>query len=498
MKTLIYDVKIIDGTGDPIYKGSVLFDSKEILQVVKGTGENFKLIASTTIDGKGKYLAPGFIDLHSHSDLAAISPSILRPKIAQGITTEVCGVCGLGVAPISQALQASFRQQSIIGKGDRSWPWESFSQFKQQLELNHLGQSIFPFVGHGVLRYAIAQNRPEKLSDQEIENMRHLLQQCFDQGAMGLSLGLIYLPALYADERELRAVIEVAAQNDKMVMVHLRSESDGIVEAIHEVAQICQQTGAKLHLSHLKIIGQKNEHKIDEVFRLLEQYDLSFDHYPYCYGSTTLFSLIPPWMMVGDSPAVIIKNLRSKISELRVVYRGDHQVVDMNKWGWDNLPYLCGWENIVISGFGDSRQTDNIGKSLSQLATEWQVDEVEALLEILAQADGQVMMIDTYMREELLQKIMQHPRGLFATDSLFNANPHPRISEAYPKILREYVGQKKWLSLEEAVSKMTGRSAKLMGWKDRGLIQIGKRPDLVLFGKNFENIATYIDGMRLI
>ncbi len=493
MKTLIKSAIIIDGTGEASFAGDVLFDQSQIL-AVSSSLENGD--ADTIVDAEGRYLAPGFIDLHSHSDLAALDSSLLKPKMAQGITTEVCGVCGLGVAPMPFHLQEKFRQQSIIGKGKDVWPWQTFSQFKHHLALQSLDQSIFPFVGHGVLRYAVAQNRPDKLSGDELNKMQELLQQCFDQGAKGLSLGLIYLPALYADTDELRAVIEIAAKNRKMVMVHLRSESDGIIEAIEEVAQLCFELGAKLHLSHLKIIGQQNEFKIDRVFELIEQYNLTFDHYPYCYGSTTLFSLIPPWMIDGDTPSLILKKLLCKRDELIKVFTGQGTAVDVAKWGWDNLPYLCGWDNIFVSCLKDNRQGEEVGKSVAQLARIWNCDEVDAFLKILLQEDGQVMMTDTYMREELLKKIMQHPRGHFATDSLFNANPHPRVSDAYPKILREYVFQKKWLTVEEAVAKMTGYSAKLLGMDDRGVLAKTKRPELVLFDANCSNLEVYISGTR--
>lgn len=489
MKILIENGRIIDGSGGPMFPGRLSIHYDRIVEV----GEVSESAASfdRVIDAKNAYIAPGFVDLHSHTDLANFLPQGLRPKISQGVTTEVIGQCGLGVAPMPKAQQTGWRQHLVIGNPPISWTWEGMGEYLSALEHHGLESNLVPFVGHGTLRYAVREDRSGPLNSDELQQLCSFAEESFRAGIVGLSFGLIYIPAVFSNRRELQRLLEVVSHHRGMISVHLRSESDEILEAIKEVVTLIDQFPCRLHISHLKTIGRRNWGKIDEVLRLIEKCDLSFDCYPYYAGSTTLLALLPPFVLEGNGIDEIVKKLRAPAIRQRIknIFRGTEAVP--TGLAWDNIPFLAGWENILITDMPGTDYQHMLGRSVAELASEQGKDPAEVAMDLIVAARGAVRMIDYYEDEETLRKILSHPHGMFGTDSLLGGKVHPRVFGSYPKILHEYVFEQRLLSLEEAIAKMTGRPASLLGLRQRGFLRPGYAADLVIFDETFRDLATF-------
>lgn len=489
MHILIQHGNIIDGSGQPAFVGDIsIYD--DCIQAVGTCAEPLGGY-DRIIDAHDAYVTPGFIDLHSHTDLAYFLPQGLRPKLMQGVTTEVTGQCGLGVAPMPFDKQAGWREQLVIGNPPIEWTWQTTAEYLHELRRHGLESNLAPFVGHGVLRCAVRADRSGALTEQELRQLQALIAEAFEAGVFGLSFGFIYVPAMFADQRELQATVEVVSNYQGIVSVHLRSESDELPEAIQEMLQLTENHNCRLHLSHLKVIGQRNRSKIETVLKLIEAHNLSFDCYPYRAGSTTLLTIFPPFVFEGggldDTPAKLRDPaIRQRIKRIFA----DAETVPPGL-AWDNLPSLVGWDNIFITDLPEHMPQEVIGHSLHEIAQQRKADPADIAMDLILEARGAVRMIDYYEDEATLYTILTHPNGMIGTDTLFGGKVHPRVFGAYPRIIHEYVFERKLLSLEEAIAKMTARPAALLGLKDRGLLRPGYAADLVIFDKTFRDRATF-------
>lgn len=502
LKTRIINGIIVDGTGKKPYRADIVIQDRMITEVQlfpqsgrSGSTGSVDTADECVIDARGDYVTPGFIDVHSHADLANFWSEGLRPKIMQGVTTEVVGQCGLGVAPLPVAHQSGWRRNLVIGNPPVDWTWETLGEYLAQLEEHGLESNLLTYLPHGVLRYAIKQDAPDPLTDQELEEMATLMEAALTEGAFGVSLGLIYLPAVFADRREFRRVLEVAGRNRVKVAVHLRNESDELVMAIREMHALTEEAGCQLHIAHLKAIGGNNAGQIDIALELIHDQHLTFDHYPYSAGSTTLLAILPPFILAGGVEAGL---QRLQIPEVRArlqrIFAGEERVP--TGLPWDNVAYHCGWEQISIADLQSEANRQLLGLTLTEVAELRGTTPAEAALDLLSEEQGNVRMIDRFMSEATLRKILTAPEGLIGTDALFGGKPHPRIAGTYPGLLRQYVFERPILSLEAAIAKMTGRVAEHLGLRDRGRIAIGCHADIAIFGRDFTERATYADPLR--
>jgi N-acyl-D-aspartate/D-glutamate deacylase len=491
MHVLIQHGNIIDGSGQKAFFGDISIHDDRIQAV--GVCAEPLAGYDRILDAREAYVTPGFIDLHSHTDLAYFLPQGLRPKLMQGVTTEVTGQCGLGVAPMPCDKQAGWREQLVIGNPPLEWRWETTAEYLHEIQHHGLESHLAPFVGHGVLRYAVRADRSGALTDQELRQLQKLTAEAFESGVFGVSFGFIYVPAMFADQRELQAIVEVISHYHGLVSVHLRSESDELVEAIQEMLHLTEQRNCRLHLSHLKVIGQRNRPKIETVLQLIEDHHLSFDCYPYRAGSTTLLTILPPFVFEGGGLEETLANLREPAMRQRIIriFAGVEPVSP--GLAWDNLPALVGWENIIITDLPEHLPQDVIGHSLHEIAQQRKADPADVAMDLILAARGAVRMIDYYEDEATLQRILTHPNGMIGTDTLLGGKAHPRVFGAYPRIIHEYVFERKLLALEEAVAKMTTRPAELLGLKDRGWLRPGYAADVIIFDKSFRDRATFDD-----
>lgn len=441
------------------------------------------------LDGTGLLLCPGFIDMHAHSALQPFCDARLTPKIAQGFTTELICPDGLGPAPVSWQRREARRKYlaALEGQGPADWPWETFSEYFDALRAVRPLTDLVSSVPHSALRDLVVGESRRYADIAELDRMRKEARLCFEAGARALSFGLIYAPGLFADQAELVGLAKVAAAYDALVTIHIRNESRGILDALVECVDIAELAGARLHISHLKLVS--SPWMVDGLADLIiasgERVDLSYDQYPYGAGSTMLSALLPPWALDGG-PAAILHRLDSKSDRMRIARDMEDGIT-----GWENLYGSCGAANIVISQAAGVRRHD-VGKTVAQIATEQGVDTTIAVIDLLIDAQLDVAIIDHYASERVVRAIFSLPGGLVGSDGIFNEHPHPRLYGTAARVLGRYAFRDRLISIEEAIARLSARAADRLGLDDRGRIKPGLRADLVLMDlRQFIDTATY-------
>ena len=469
---------IIDGSAAAPYRGDVLVEGDHIEAILPPCSEP----VSGAIDCSSLMLTPGFVDLHGHSELEVLRLPSMRPKIGQGITTEVAGNCGIGVFPAhkgSPSLKAL--TNDVLG----SYPevgWEDFSSYLKTWHTAGSGTNMAFLQAHSTLRSFVLEGNPNRsATSAEVEAMCQLLRTSLEQGCLGLSSGLYYAPCLFADRKELLALLEVVRQFDRLFCVHVRCEGDGILSSLEEVLSLARLSGVRLQISHLKVIGRENQHLVTEMLHLIEDartegIDVHFDQYPYEYGSTSLFSLLPPpYLRLERSD--LQEHLKSKCerdSIKRMMEEGN---------GWDSLAELCGWDAIRILSLDSNPHY--IGKTLTEIASERGQGPYDAFFDLLSEEAGAALMTDITQSQDTIKRILSHSLMCFGTDALYAGTmSHPRSFQAAIHLLDRYGKQQQVLPLEQLIAKMTWAGASRLGLSDRGLIRKGYKADLVLLDWN--------------
>lgn len=469
--TLIRGGLVFDGTPDAGEKLDVLIDGPKIVHVGRvDTNSQMKVI-----DAGGLCVCPGFIDIHGHSDLEILRDPSMKAKVRQGITTELGGNCGIGVFPIPKPENFPGRQIcDILGPYD-DFSWHDYAGYKERT--GESPYSLFMLQGHSMLRCAAMEGNPNRpATENEIRKMEGLLQESLDQGCLGLSTGLYYAPCIYASREELLRLSRVVSRNSRFLCVHHRCEGSQIISSLEEILSIAEEAEVKLEISHLKIIGKKNQGLLDRVFGLLEENRTGFDQYPYTYGNTSLCSLLPPDLLaLGEDDrrkALLSPGVRKQAQKEMAQPRN-----------WDSITELAGFEDIFISQL--SCFPGYIGKSLLQISEERNQDPYESLFDLLSEETGNAMMIDVTETGETLRRIFCHPLGVFGTDALYTGGKaHPRSYNAAPHCMNRDFLKQMGKPLEFCINRMTGKTALRFGMTDRGFIRDGMRADLVIFDRD--------------
>lgn len=490
---LIRNATVVDGTGRPGFSADVVITDKHIAQV--GTINHFSDVFTKIIDADGLILSPGFIDMHSHSDLMQMVKPEASAKICQGITTELFGQDGLGVAPVFPSKADEYRQHvsGLLGDPEIAWEWPRFGDYLGALECAGTATNIASLISHGPLRLAIMgmEERPAKAD--EIAAMCNLAVQAYTDGAFGFSTGLIYPPCIFADREELTQLARVTSSVGGIYVVHVRNERGQVKESIQEIFTIARETGVAPHISHLKVIGRENWGTASSILSLFdkarcENINAAFDQYPYPAGSTMLSILIPPYAHAGG-PEALLARLRNPEIRNRLA----QEMADGIE-GWENIASAAGWDRVLVTGIETGENKKWEGHSLAEIAQNRNITPQEVVFELLLDEKLQVSMVNFSISEEDTALIMQHPCGMLGTDGLLLGKPHPRAFGSTARILQKYVREDQVLKLEEAISRMTLRPAKRLGLTGRGVIEPGAVADINLF--NFSRVAergTYLD-----
>ena len=468
---------VIDGTGKAPFPAAVHVRGDRIVQV----GNVAIPPGAEVIDCSGLTIAPGFIDSHTHSDLQVVEGR--REKLQQGVTTEVVGNCGFSAyppAPDPAELRAF--ANGIFCGGDH-WGWPSTQAYLDEIARSRTAH-VVSLVGHGTLRIAVAGNRQGPLSDAEITRMEALLAEALDAGAAGLSTGLMYAPGSSAPTHELERLCRVVSSRAKIYSSHIRSYSSDLVAAVEEQIELARRTGCKLQISHLQAVGAKNRPLHLRAIDVIEKahatdVDVEFDCYPYVAGSTVLTQVLPQTALDGG-PEALMSRLRNPQQRAAIAHETEASI----PWNW---------EDIFISALESQQNQWAIGRNLAQIAKERDCEPVEAMLDLLLEEKGSVNMLSFNQSEDNLRRSITHPLATVISDGFYvKGRPHPRLHGTFPFLLGTVCRQRQWLSLAEAVHKITMRPAMRYGLRDRGVLRAGAFADITVFdSEQIDSPATY-------
>lgn len=479
-KTLIRGASVVDGTGSQPFRADVSIHGGVIDEI--GRISKNKECFSLVIDACGLTLCPGFIDMHSHSDLVQMEKPLASAKIRQGITTEVLGQDGLGAAPLSEGSTNDYRRHvsGLLGNPSLEWRWRSFGDYLECLEKAKTASNLAILASHGPIRISVMGTADRPASAAELNKMGNVLTEAFEQGAFGFSTGLIYPPCLYATEEELVGLAEVTQRNKGFFVAHVRNERSEVIDSICEMMDLGRKTGVPIHISHLKIIGRENWGRAGELLALFdnaktEGRDATFDQYPYPAGSTMLSILLPPGAHSGG-PESLLQRLQNR--DIRMEWS---QQMENGLPGWENISTAAGWDGILVTGVNAGLNKKWEGRTLADIANDKRTSPQEVVFDLLIEEQLQVSMVNFSLSEDDVRRIMQHSNGMLGTDGLLSGKPHPRAYGSTARILGRYVRENKVLSLTEAVERMTLRPARRLGLTDRGVVTPGAKADLVLF-----------------
>ena len=473
---MILNGKIISGIGNPWFYGDVAIANGKIVKVGRLAGEQ----AARTIDATDRYVSPGFIDGHSHSDLFLFVEPKAEQKIMQGVTTENVGMDGMSVAPINEEDIADWRKHlsGLAGDPKIEWGWRSFADYLDALDALPTSDNISSYVGLGTIRLKVMGMTDREPTADEIELMKKLAAQSMEEGARGISSGLIYPPSQYQSVPEVVEIAKVVRQLDGIYDVHLRSEGDHLVQSVEEVIQIGRQSGIPVLITHFKVMGRRNwglsEKTIDMVDNARrEGVEVTLAQYPYTAGSTMLHAVIPPWYH-AKGPDNLIRMLREDKESIKKDIR--------DRTDWENWASNNGWENIVASSVESAANKQYEGKSIAEIAAMRGLeDPADAAMDLLAEEELAVGMIIFCMDEKDVLRIMKHPSVSYITDGLLGGKPHPRVYGTFPRILGRYCRDQKIVGLEDAVRKMTSLPAEKLRLKNKGRIAEAYDADITVF-----------------
>ena len=480
---LIKDTLIIDGTGALPFPGDIAIRGDRIVEV----GNLGHIDPKNLIESEGRITAPGFIDMHSHSDILYLNASPLTHKIYQGVTTELIGQDGISAAPLTETSREYLREmiEPLAGHLEDEWkPWD-VKHFLQKLVEKRVPLNVMTLVGHCNLRLAVMGHRIALPSQEELNRMGKLLANGLEQGAVGLSLGLIYPPSSYSDTNELISLGRVVKDYDSIVIAHIRNEQDELFQALEEMITVGRETGCRIHISHLKCSGKSNWGNMPKVLEKLEYalqqgIDIAFDQYPYEASCTSLSILLPGWAMEGG-------------------WKGLHQRLGSSEIRKEILAALrksiegrAGPASITIASVESQKNQGLAGKTLEQISGDRGISSEQAVLDLLIEEELQVVAIYHAMSKKDVECAMTHFLQTVGSDGILGTFPHPRAYGTFPRVISHFCRERKLLPLEEAIRKMTSAPAKRLNLENRGRIGPGVYADLVIFSpENFRDNASF-------
>ena len=492
---------IIDGSGKDAYKADLGITGDKITKIGDLSNED----AKTTIDAKGQVVSPGFIDMHTHSDMSLVYDRNASSRIRTGVTTDVIGNCGIGVAPVKEEnkqLLLDYLGTRIVG----SMPvklelkWDSYESYIEYMEEKPPAVNVAPLLAQGPIRIYEMGFSKEEPTDKELENMVELADDCMKQGPLGMTSGLVYLPGEYTTQKELVELCKKVAKYDGFYATHMRNEGDEIFEAMDEAIDVARQSGVRLHISHLKCLGHKNFGQTDKLFAKInkareEGLKVSFDVYPYNAGMTSLSAMLPPWMFEGGVDKMV-ERLTDEKNRKQIVHDTENGLP-----GWQNFGgSLRSWDDVTIVSVTQDEDAWMEGMKLTEIAAKWDKDLYNTMFDILYKENGRVQITIVLMDENDVQTILSHPDSMVGSDSmslateglLAKTSTHPRAFGTQAKVLGEFVREKKCFSLEEGVKKLTYNPAKILKIEGRGLLKEGNFADIVIFNPDtIKDMATY-------
>jgi N-acyl-D-amino-acid deacylase len=487
---LISDGLVVDGSGGPPRSAQVAVRDDRIA----GVGELAGWRAARVIQAEGLAVAPGFIDMHSHSDLSLLINPLAESKLRQGVTTEVIGQCGFSPAPAPAASRERLRAMFGFWGHEVEWTWGSFSDYLASLRSHPTSVNVVPVAGHGVIRAVVMGEENRAPCAEELAAMRVAVREAMEQGARGLSTGLVYAPSMFATTEEVIALAREMAPMNGIYFSHIRGEADGLLSSIAEAVEIGRQAGVPVQIAHMKTEGRENWGKAGMALEAIERaraegVEVTYDVYPYTAWHTGLAQLLPAWAREGGVERMLAR-LREPGTRAKVQAElAAGAAADPGRW-----------ERRMISAVETEANRALQGRTLAEISERRRGAAEEVVIDLLVEEQGHVSMVGFGMDEGDVKQIIAHPVSMIGSDAAAVApygtlglgHPHPRAYGTFPRVLGRYVREEKALSLEAAVAKMTARPAAKLGLADRGRIAEGMAADLVVFDpQTVADRATY-------
>ncbi|WMJ78446.1 MULTISPECIES: N-acyl-D-amino-acid deacylase family protein [unclassified Sedimentibacter] len=485
---VVKNAKVIDGTGNPWFYGCVGVKDGKIAYI---GNLNDDIDCCEIIDAKHQILSPGFIDCHTHSDFALLRDPGMLSKLKQGVTTQLIGPCGISAAPISPDrvnlldAYAGFAKAGV----EPEYNWETFGDFLNVIDKLPLGTNIGAYVGHGTVKINVMGFESRKPTEEELKEMKKQVREAMEDGAFGMSSGLIYPPGVYSEPEEIEEMAKELNRFNGVYLSHMRNESYNLLKAVKEIIHVAEVANIPVQVHHHKAMGIKNWGLVKESVKLIEEarkkgLDITIDQYPYTASSTTLRACLPPWVHEGGIEK-IIERLNDPSTRARII--ADIEYTD----NWENFyKNSNGAKGVVISYTPYTPEFEC--KTLYEAGKMVEKEPLDVLCDIIAANKGNDNACYHMLSEDDINYVMKSPYTMIGSDSIPvapGAKCHPRTNGTFPRVLGKYAREGGVITLEDAVKKITGYPAGRFNIMGKGLIKVGYDADLVIF-----NPDTVIDG----
>ena len=484
---VILNGQIVDGTGNPWFTGDIAIRKERIARIAPA-GQLKDAKTEKRIDAHGLVVAPGFIDIQSHSREAfLLGDGRVISKVSQGITTEILGE-GWTDAPVNDKVLASYgdippeiKKLAMTFTGSRG-----FNNWLEAMRKHGISANVGSFLGAATVRIYVKGEAMGSPTKAEIEEMQELVRDAMEDGAFGIASALIYPPGSFATTEELTAMSEAMAPYGGVYITHLRSEADQFLEGLDEAIEIGRRAGVPVEVYHLKAAGRRNWHKAELAIARIEAardegLDIGADMYPYIAGSTGLAACLPPW---ASADGKLLENLSDPAMRAKIRDEILHP-----KTEWENLGALATPDGVLILGLYKPENKKYIGKKLGEIAADMGKDWIDTIIDLILSEKQGIGTIYFMMTEDNLELQMKQPWIKFGTDAGGEDpdNPrglvHPRSYGTYPRILGKYVREERAMRMEEAIRKMSSAVANRLFIRDRGLLREGFYADIVIFDR---------------
>ncbi len=471
---LIINGNVIDGTGSDPALLNVGITGDRISFVGKD-----KPIAARIIDAGGLIVAPGFIDTHAHSEFTLLADGRAEGKLSQGVTTEINGNCGLSAAPLFG--EARERREADLNELDIRERWSTFEEYFEILLKKGIAINFATLCGQGNIRASVIGYKDRPPTRIEMAEMKSYLSEALKTGARGLSTGLIYPPGVYSTTEEIAELAGVLSERPAAVYTsHMRSEGDGLTEAVEETIRIGRDAGSPVHISHIKTSGRHNWHKIEKVISLIEEaraagMRVTCDRYPYIASSTDLDTVVPAWVYEGGVREEL-RRLKDPDTRARIrsglIQNGD--------------PF---WKGVYVSSATMASNKWMEGENIFEIAAKLGRHPADAVIDIIIDEEARAGAIFFSMCEDNLKRFLSLPYAMIGSDSSVRSfsgvtrsgKPHQRGFGSFPRFIGRYIRDEKLLDLTEAVRRITSMPASIFGLRQRGLIKNGYYADIAIF-----------------
>lgn len=489
---LIKGGTVYDGAGGEPRHLNVAIRGDRIVEI----GTLRKARANTVVDATGLAVAPGFINMLSHSETSLIVDGRSMSELKQGVTTQIFGEGSMG--PLTLEMKA----RRIAQQGDIKYDitWTTLAEYLAYLEKRGISQNVASFIGAPTLREYVIGLQDKAATPEQLDKMRELVRQEMEAGALGITTALIYPPATFAKTEELIELSKVAAKYKGKYIAHIRSEADQLAEAVEETIRISREAGLPAEIYHLKASGRENWSKLDRVLAMIEEarrngLQITADMYTYTAGATGLNSCMPPWVYDGGSDAAY---RRLEDPETREKIAAAMRAPSNN---WENLYMLAGSpDRILLVGFKSEALKPLTGKTLADVARMRGKDPVETIMDLVLEDRSRIGTVYFMMDEENVKKQIRQPWVSFGSDAasmapegvFLKSSTHPRAYGNFARLLGKYVREEKVIPLTEAVRRLSGLPATNLGLDHRGFLEPGMFADVVVFDPDtITDVATY-------